>query len=280
VGEYGKNMQKKIYRQISTSSHQCIGGGDNSLALRKLVRGFTIIELLVVMAIIAGLIAIAIPAISAMQKSYNSTLATARTLAISRGQYAGVRFQKKWKSTDDLLKAQQYMIFIINDEDMGTLTDAYRDIEGYKPIKLPENTGVMDMKLGTNNDADIILDVQVNEANELVDTTAFSIIFSPAGKLVIHDVQIRNKNGKTDDTSKDDVFNTKKNVDDGNSMFLQDDYDSPPNDWGLGKEQSRSKFVMYDCEKFKKLDVNKRFSNYLKNLKPVYVNPYTGEIIK
>jgi prepilin-type N-terminal cleavage/methylation domain-containing protein len=48
VGEQVKNMQKKIYRQIS-----------NSLALRKLVRGFTITELLVAVGLLAVVIAAA-----------------------------------------------------------------------------------------------------------------------------------------------------------------------------------------------------------------------------
>ena len=245
-------------------------------------------ELLVVITIVASLVALAIPAINAMQKSFNSTgaegmvsaaLATARTLAISNHRYAGVRFQKAG-DPNNASKADQYMIFIINDEDMGTLTDAFRAIEGYKPIKLPENIGVMDMKLGVGS-TDITSDGQINDRKKLIDTTAFSIIFSPAGKLVIHDVQTRNKDGKDyNDTpgSKDDVFNIKTNVNNGIGMFIQDDDETPTPD-GLDKEQSRNKFVIYDCGRFSKLDANKRHSGYLKDLKFIYINAYTGELI-
>ncbi len=250
--------------------------------------GFSIIEMLVVLAIIAMLVVLAIPGIKAMQKSYDSTgaegmivaaLSTARTLAISRGHYTGVRFQKAWKPTEDPLKAQQYMIFIIYLEKRKTennLTCAFCPIEGYKPIKLPENMGVMDMSKITK-DSDISSDPCV------VDATAFSIIFSPAGKLVIHDVRTINKDGKSGDNSKDDVINSENNVEKNPpiGMFIQDD--DSGSTIGLNKEQSRSKFVIYDCEKFSKLDPNKRYKNYLEDLKEkntMHVNAYTGDIIK
>jgi prepilin-type N-terminal cleavage/methylation domain-containing protein len=177
---------------------------------------FSLVEMLVVVGIIAVLIGLTIPAINALQKSYDSTgaesmisaaLSTARTLAISNHNYAGVRFQKAYNS--DPNKADQYMIFIVYEEskNMGNLTDAFRAIEGYKPVKLPANIGVMDMKLGDK--ANIVSDVNINETKELIDTTTFSIVFSPAGKLVINDVQTRNKDGQPSGTGSNDmVFNT------------------------------------------------------------------------
>ena len=235
---------------------------------------FSIVEMLVVMGIIAILVAFAIPAINTMQKSYDSTgtesmigsaLATARTLAMSRGQYAGVRFQKAG-DPNNALKADQYMIFIVYEEPrkMSNLTNAFRAIDGYKPIKLPENMGVMDM-------TDIGLDTDINDDTKLSNATTFSMIFSPAGKLVIHDVRTRNKDGVTDNSSKDDVFNTKNNVTAAPpiGMFIQDSIHEP----------SRNRFVIYDREKFGRLDVNKRYSGYLVNLKIAYVNAYTGELI-
>lgn len=245
-------------------------------------------ELLVVLGIIAALAAIAIPAIKAMQKSYDSTgadgmistaLSTARTIAISKQKYVGVRFQKAY-DVNNVIDADQYMIFIINDEDMGTLTDAFRAVEGYKPMKLPANSGIMDLKVG-NTGVDIKADGMINTNDALTDTTTFSIVFSPAGKVAVHDVQTRNKDGETDtsDSSKDEIFNTKNNAEAGKALFMQD-YTARID--GLGKEQSRKTFIIYDREKFKKIDADKRYEDYLKNLslKPCTLNPYTGAIVR
>ena len=238
-------------------------------------KGFSIIELLVVMGIIAALVALAIPAISAMQKSYDSTgaesmistaLATARTLAISHkpsATYAGVRFQKMYNKKDPQINAAQYMIIVINDEpkNMGNLDEGFRAIEGYKPIKLPENIGVIDMMRRTSNtptktapdtgnanerkltgsdlDDSIPANLDPNGNNmNITDTSAFSIVFSPSGKLVIHDIRVRNKDGEfwpSDITgagsSDDQVFNSPENIIIYNTgQFVQDDYA----DFGLG----------------------------------------------
>ncbi len=246
-------------------------------------------ELLVVIGIIAVLVGLSMPALNALQKSYDSTgsesmiisaLSTARTLAISKGKYAGVRFQKEYVAdSNKVLSADQYMIFIVNDNDIRKNMDyIFRAIEGYKPIKLPANTGVTDCKIFND---EIVLDSQIDENIELTETTTFSIVFSPAGKIVTHDVEIRNKDGlPSGTTSEDTVFNTEEKITDSTSpagQFLQD---PNPRAKGLGREKSRNKFKIYDTEKFKKLDKGKRYTDYLKHLNYVHINPYTGEIIK
>jgi len=251
--------------------------------------GFSLVELLVVLGIIAALAAIAIPSIKAMQKSFDSTgaesmistaLSAARTIAISQQRYAGVRFQKAYVADgNEIPNADQYMIFIINNEDNTTLGDRFIAVEGYKPIKLPANSGVMDLKVGKAG-VDITADSMINNNDALTDTTTFSIIFSPAGKLVVHDVQTRNKDGKTDSSNDSDdmIFNTEDNARAGKSLFMQD-YTTRTG--GLGKEQSKKRFVIYNCEKFKKIDADKRYDDYLKSLtsKMRTLNPYTGEIV-
>jgi len=252
---------------------------------------FSLIELLVVIVIVASLTGLAIPAIRMMQQSYKSTgtenmisaaLSNARSIAMSRQRYAGVRFQKAYNPDypDDPLKQDQYMIFIIYEEPkkMGNETNAFRVVEAMKPVKLPENTGVMDMtNIGT--------DGAINDSKELTNATAFSIIFSPSGKLVAREVQTRNKDGKTDSTqtstlSRDQVFNTYTKIThstDPYGMFIQDDYPS----YGLGQELSRKSFVIYDRKTFAGyFDNGDAYSQYLKNLKPVYINIYTGTIIE
>ena len=186
--------------------------------LRK--NGFTLIELLVVIAIIALLVVIAIPSARAIKSSYESSGAEAmissafaahRAIAAKQHRYAGVRFQKAWRADND---GPQYMIFIVQDTNATGLVNGFRAVEGQKPMKLPDNLGVTDLTCssGVNPSAWGCWTSPWSNAvisSEFRDATTFSIIFSPTGKLIIHDVHIRNRNGMTNDSSDDDIFNTK-----------------------------------------------------------------------
>ncbi len=160
---------------------------------------------------------------------------------------------------------------------MGNLTIGFRAVEGLQPIKLPDNIGVMDLTIvtdrrtGTSYYNEVRLDdpfltaaqrdIYIDEVFELTDTTTFSIIFSPTGKLVIHEIRIRNRGGERDtvaninNNSYDDIFNKKAQVDAGIGMFYQDDYYSGYGinlELGLGPEISRRSFVIYDKIRFDK----------------------------
>ncbi len=263
----GRGSDRLVSAHIAGTNHFC----------DKAKAGFTLAEMLVVIVIIASLIGAAIPAINAIQSSYDSTgtlsmieaaLSSARATAISNRRYAGIRFQKAANPNatnveDEPLKRNQYMILIMADEQMGTVKDEFRAVTGRKPAPLPENVGVMDMSNITN-------DASINTDTELTAETTFSIIFAPSGKLVLTDVLIRNKNGKTDNTSKDDVINTSAQIAAGYGMFVQDG----------AKERSRRKFRIYSRKDFKAYFTDKSpYSEYLSKL-PVYrVNPHTGTII-
>ncbi|MBN1787945.1 MAG: prepilin-type N-terminal cleavage/methylation domain-containing protein [Sedimentisphaerales bacterium] len=266
----------------------------------KRKNAFSLIEMLVVLVTIALLVAVAIPAINAMQKSFEATgvygmistaISTARTLAISNDRYTGVRFQKAY-STDPAVNTDQYMIFIISEESkkMGNLTVGFRAIEGYKPIKLPSNIGVTDMKLGVGpvgppvGPVDITMDSDINDEIELIDASAFSIVFSPAGRLVTHLVQTRNKDGKPSGSTESDdtIFNTLLKITDPNDpkgQFVQDDPEASTPD-GLSQELSRNSFVIYDNNRLKQIDPGLRYSQYLSTLPATHINAYTGEIVK
>lgn len=239
--------------------------------------GMTLTETTIVVGVMALLTALSIPAVrtffSSMATAGNTrslisaALSSARAIAAKEQRYAGIRFQKAG-DPNNVLNAPQYIIFIIYEEpkNMGNLTVGFRAVEGIQPIKLSDDVGVIDTAL---------IGV-VNAPNGLVDATAFSIVFSPSGKLVIHNVQARNRDGKTDNSSKDDIFNTKPNVNAGIGMFYQDDYP------GLGKEQSRNSFVIYETDKFKQAYSKGQAQAYLQSLIPkeeIYINPYTGTIV-
>jgi hypothetical protein len=253
--------------------------------------------MVVVIAIIAMLVGFGVPAGRAFLNSFetesgtrsviSAALASARAVAAREQKYAGIRFQKACDPAG-LLKAPQYMIFIVHDPDpepTGTdLANGFKAVEGIKPIKLPDSAGVMDLRYRTSADpiyaGDELIDSddEMNTPKALSDTTTFSVVFSPSGKMVIHDVRVRNRNGKTDDSSEDDVFNTLIKITDPINpagMFIQDDDTS----LGLGQESSRSSFVIYDRAQFEKVNPNRRWSDYLRHLEVIYINPYTGTII-
>jgi prepilin-type N-terminal cleavage/methylation domain-containing protein len=265
--------------------------------------GLTLTEMVVVVSIIAVFTVLGMPAIRAFIRSVESegggramisgALSAARAIAAREQHYAGVRFQHAYYKDDpnnSPLKAPQYMIFIIHDPNAkpdGTdLANGFRAVEGVEPIKLPDSVGLMDLRIRTNplpqysGDNPIGGNGDIDELKELGDTTTFSIIFSPSGKLVIHDVRVRNRNGQTDDSSNDDIFNTKVNVEDKKiAMFYQDDY----TDLGLGQEASRRSFIVYDRNVFEKLNPSSRYTDYLDDLaakEVIYINPYTGTMIE
>jgi len=268
--------------------------------------GLTLTEMVVVIAAMTILVAFGLPAVRALLHSFESqsgtksmisaALATARAIAAKEQHYAGIRFQQA-------LDGNQYMIFIIHDYEKTGLSSGFRVVEGVKPIKLPEGSGVTDKIVRVNHgdsaaaaeditEESLIVDY-LDDTNPLnlgpdgknrnvTDMSAFSVIFSPAGRLVMREVRVRNRhgiyqpdNGVLNRVSRDDIFNSLVNIQNYEvGMFVQDDYA----DYGLGAETSRSGFVIYDKKRFEELDVQERF-NYLNNMEVIYVNPYTGTII-
>ena len=267
----------------------------------------TLPEMTVVVAIIALLTALGLPAIRALVNSFqtqsgaesliSAALASARAMAAKEQHYAGIRFQQD--STGN-----QYMVFIVHDFEKTGLSPGFRAIEGAKPIKLPENSRIMDLRVRTNHgmnwtDAGDPLDQplgagHLDDTNPLnlvgpygknmyiTDTSSFSIVFSPAGKLLVRTVRLRNRDGiyRPDNSvparlSTDDVLNSPVNIANfGIGRFVQDDYA----ELGLGAEPSRNRFVICDMTQFDELNATGRF-NYLNGLALVHINPYTGTII-
>ena len=261
--------------------------------------GVTLIEMTLVLATIVLLIGVGVPAVRALVNSFHSqgatqsmisaALSSARAMAVKNRKYTGVRFQKLCTSHDSMnplkgvVDAPQYMIFIVRGDrsEMEGLTKGFKAIDGLEPVRLPETIGVIDL-------SQIVSDASIDSDVELNDATAFSIIFSPSGKLVAQDVRTRNREGhyqpnndSTDKESTDEIFNSDVNIIKYKlGMFLQDDYP----DYGLDEEASRTSFVFYNPQRLRtefKTSPSTMWSNYLSTLAgdAVYVSPYTGILV-
>ena len=254
--------------------------------------GRTLAEMTVVIAAIVLLGSFGLPAIRAFLDSFESgagarpvisaALASARAIAAKEQRYAGIRFQKAYRP-EGPLKAPQYMIFIVHDFGKTGLAPGFRAVEGLEPIKLPDSVGVIDSDL-IKQKVSLVPAWEPSGDPELADLTSFSIIFSPSGKLMIHNVRIRNRDGiyMPDNSvpakvSLDDVFNSEENIINYNvGIFVQDDY--PP---FLDRESSRRRFVIYDRQEFRRAyQIGQAYSGYLNRLVPIYINPYTGMMIE
>lgn len=223
--------------------------------------GLSLIEMTAVVGAVALLAFLAVPAARKFLDSFGSTgsaasmiqaaLASARTIAAKEHRYAGIRFQFDKKGP---LQGDQYMIFIIHDPEETGHASGFRAVKGVKPVKLPTTVGVMDLRHSGSE----VIDTP-NEIQDQTDTSTFSIVFSPSGKLVLHDVR------------------TKWLSLDMEQKFADD------RDGTLGpvQEPSRNRFIIYEKRKFKNAlkqgdDV---LLQYLTSLKPMFINAYTGTII-
>lgn len=239
--------------------------------------GLTLIEQIVVVAAIAVLTSLSLPAVNSFLNSFESqgstkamisaTMASARAIAARQQKYAGIRFQNKYQQDG---KGEQYAVFVVYDYDATGLENGFRALENIEPVKLAETMGLMEVIDGSNKDAEI------DEPKEMNDKTTFSIIFSPSGKLIIHEIRVRNRDGfsNTNNQSKDDIFNTQDNVEDYKAMFYQD-YSAD----GFEQEPSRSSFIIYNKNQLNQTDQNRRWTDYLETLDVIHINPYSGTII-
>lgn len=257
--------------------------------------GTTLTEMTIVVAGIGLLAFLGLPGVRAFLRSFESeggtrakisaALASARAIAAKEQRYAGIRFQKAYNPADP--DNAQYMVFIVQDPEIGAYGFGFRAVDGLEPIKLAEAVGVMDLTIVTDrNEQNPVNSAQVRLDEAVVtdalkdtlmgadlgrtDTTTFSIVFSPSGKLVIHGIQVRRR------SDNDDVFNADLNI----GMFYEDENGGVD----LGAEPSRNSFIIYDRKEFRKAYdkvPSQGYSGYLVRLIPekIYINPYTGTMI-
>ena len=212
--------------------------------------GMSLTEILVVIGVMAVLMGVSIPAVKQLMGSFesstgtrqliNAALSNARAIAVRNQTYAGVRFQED-------INGNTYIIFIEHDpsydpanapQPIGTgLANGFRAVQGRKPMKLPQ-------------------DVRIPNGT--------TVVFSSSGKLTIHDVRVRNKDGKIDSSpvrSNDTIFNITSIVDSGDAMFYQDDY--PP----MFDEKPSVQSISIGSKKEPTVS------------KVEYISPYTGELV-
>jgi prepilin-type N-terminal cleavage/methylation domain-containing protein len=271
------------------------------MRLRTKKSGFSLTELLVAMSVVGVLAGIGLPAVKQVIKSFESSdrvkdvvaaaMSNARARALARNTYTGIRFQRN-------AAGDQYMIFIEQDENVGPghaqlqMKPGFRAIQGKNPVRLPRQGAVMDLRI--KDDYSLITayttdrhvrvldsggaidyelsDESIDKAHELLDAETFSVIFSPQGKLVMSDLRVAHVGVNDVDSGGGDVFDIS-----GCGMFVQDDIAGVE---GLQLEPSRNNFVIVDIAKFNAAPVGERYSRCLQYLKPIYVNPYNGELIK
>ncbi|MEN6577079.1 MAG: hypothetical protein ABFD90_12105 [Phycisphaerales bacterium] len=266
--------------------------------------GLTLIEMTLVIAVVALMVAFGTPAMRALVNSFqseggavtmvNAALGSARAMAVNRQRYVGVRFQKMCTSTDadaplkGLMDAPQYMIFIMHEEmkNNGDVSNGFRAMEGLEPVKLPMTLVMMDV-------SQIAGDGDIDEPRELSDATTFSVVFSPSGKLLVHNVRVRNKDGinrpltglTPQNPSLDDTFNVADTIFRfGRGRFIQDDYPRGDSvlDLGLGEEISCESFVICELPRLRAAYERKTaWTTCLGELagKAYYVSPHTGDLI-
>jgi hypothetical protein len=273
--------------------------------------------MLVSITIVTIIAAITLPTFYALRDGYTSSgadtivsaaLSSAKAMAAREQKYAGIRFQCVPDPENPSLPGDQYLIFIIEDSSLSPY--GFRAAKGVAPIKLPVNQAVTDMFVKVNYSAANPVDLKIGDSpngndditttEQLWDATTFSIVFSPSGRLVAHDVCVWNMEGKTNDTGVDMVFNTFDNVSGAikctppmplnqtwKGIFYQDKEKIMPDGWQpFPQEPSRKNLVVYDRRAMKKTPANARWSGYLKDLatgdnsQTLYINPYTGTIIE
>jgi prepilin-type N-terminal cleavage/methylation domain-containing protein len=236
--------------------------------------GLTLTEMIVVVGVISLLAFFGMPAVRMLLRSFETeggtrsmiqaALSSARAIAARDHRYAGLRFQRAYH--DDGM-GSQYMIFIVHDYDGATgPVNRFRALEGSQPIRLPDSVMVVDPNLGSSIPVDSSTAVSgLVDLWQLRDATSFSIIFSPTGKLVRHDVRVLN--------SGDDTFDTLG----GGGMFLQDG--AGP---GLVEELSRIEFLIFGRVEFEQITIFDDRVAYLTiqdEYHTNYVNAYTGRLI-
>ncbi len=265
---------------------------------RQQQSGFTLIEMLVVVAIIAVLAALSLPNTMGIIRSHRSAatknlirnaLAQAQAHAAVTQKYAGVRFQF---TKDDWQNNRQYLVLIENEPGMvpGAGIPDYHSHNRFVAIRNAK-AAVLPVGMGVISQA-AFGSAQIPD-NYAVDSvrgeTTFSIIFSPTGQLVTKDVYLRPKDDfdESGQIISDLIVNVPSEVDNEIGLFYCDD-DSDLLATCRHQESSALGLYIFDADKLMSIDglnmndIQKAEERaiYIQSLEPILINIYTGTIIK
>jgi len=159
--------------------------------------GFTLIEMLVVVSIIAIMISLVMPAGSSMIQSHRmssaqnlikTALTQAQAYAAKERKYAGIRFQLDGGGQQHLILVESKQIVITDSNGRGVpynnynVMDLYVPVDNVLPMMMPTGTLVLNANY---EDIDLPLSQDgIIEDFELDAAATFVVLFNPSGQLV------------------------------------------------------------------------------------------------
>lgn len=269
--------------------------------------GFTLIEMLVVISIIAIMISLVMPAGSSMIQSHRmssaknlikTALAQAQAYATKERKYAGLRFQQDGDGRQYMILVESKNITIIDGSNYGAwnnyqLMNLYTPVDNVLPMALPVGIAALPTfsdPIEIDWNGDVLLD-----PDELAEATTFCILFGPSGQLIMKPAQCGPRISPADYPGyaiyyKDYIYG------EGDSIFENDPTQVPAEGLPLPgdeitlynennpatflPESSQSGVYVYEREKLEELPEEERMDYIFYKLKPMRLNIYTGKLIE
>jgi len=251
------------------------------------IRAFTLVEMLVVVVIVGLMMTIGMPALKGMfagnrvsqaRNLIRTMLSEAQSLAVTQQRYVGVRFQY---DKDGWENGRQYAVLVEKVAAGASIgIYEYNAVVNLKPMALPLGVGVISMVAQNDIDLDDTLNsLAKNGDGGIRDFTTFTIVFSPAGQMVVKDVEVRSRL-----TFFDSTFNSEFEVNRGVALLYMDRWSFPTVNldgaiWNWG-ELSTTGMYLFEVEVMQGVDVNNRWDGYVRELEAMLINIYTGAVIE